>query len=164
MAVDVHPQHEDISSEMWEKVDQIIAENKARPGTIIAVLRQCQDVVGYLPAELINYISRGMNIPSSEVFGIVTFYALFSLEPKGRHNIKLCLGTACYVKGMREIMDRVSNSYKMKEGETTPDRRFSLEAVRCLGACGLAPVVVVNEDIHGIVSADKIIDILEEYK
>ena len=149
---------------MWKDVDRIIFENKARPGTIIAVLRECQDIVGYLPVELINYISHGMNLPSSEVFGIATFYALFSLEPKGRNTIKLCLGTACYVKGMREIMDRISNHYSLKEGETTPDRRFSMEAVRCLGACGLAPVVVVNEDIHGIVSADKIIDTLEEYE
>jgi NADH:ubiquinone oxidoreductase subunit E len=149
---------------MWEEIDRIILENKARSGSIIAVLRECQDSVGYLPVELINYISHGMNLPSSEVFGIATFYSLFSLKPKGRHTIKLCLGTACYVKGMREIMDRVSKTYKMKEGETTHDRRFSLEAVRCLGACGLAPVVVVNKDIHGIVSADKIIDILEIYE
>jgi len=164
MAVDVHPQHEDISAQMWKKIDQIILKNKARPGSIIAVLRECQDIVGYLPIELINYISLGMNLPSSEVYGITTFYALFSLEPKGRHNIKLCLGTACYVKGMREIMDRISKTYEVKEGETTPDRRFSMEAVRCVGACGLAPVVMVDEDIHGIVSADKIIDVIEEYE
>lgn len=164
MTVDVHPQHEDISDQMWEKVDQIILENRARPGTIIAVLRQCQDVVGYLPVDLINYISHGMNLSSSEVFGIATFYALFSLEPKGRHNIKLCLGTACYVKGMREILDRVRSTFALKEGETTQDRRFSLEAVRCLGACGLAPVMVIDEDIHGIMSADKVIDALENYE
>lgn len=164
MTVGGHPQHEDISGQMWEKIDQIILENKAGPGTIIAVLRECQDSVGYLPVELINYISHGMNLAASEVFGIATFYSLFSLEPKGRHNIKICLGTACYVKGMREIMDRIRNTYKMKEGETTQDRRFSLEAVRCVGACGLAPVVVVNQDIHGIISADKIIDILENYE
>jgi len=164
MAVAAHPQHEDISVQMWEKIDQIILENKTRPGSIIAVLRQCQDIVGYLPVELINYISNGMNLSSSEVFGIATFYALFSLEPKGRHNIKLCLGTACYVKGMREIMDRIRNTFELKEGETTPDRRFSLEAVRCVGACGLAPVVMVNEDIHGIMSADKIIGVLENYE
>jgi NADH-quinone oxidoreductase subunit E len=164
MAVNPHFFHEDISDQMWEKIDQIISENRARPGTIIAVLRQCQDVVGYLPVELINHISHGMNLSSSEVFGIATFYALFSLEPKGRHNIKICLGTACYVKGMREIMDRIGNTFKLKEGETTEDRRFSLEAVRCIGACGLAPVAMVNEDIHGILSADKVIDILEQYE
>jgi NADH-quinone oxidoreductase subunit E len=164
MAMDDHPQHEDISAQMWEKIDQIILANKARPGTIIDVLRECQDIVGYLPVELINYISHGMNLPSSEVFGIATFYALFSLKPKGRNNIKLCLGTACYVKGMREIVDRISNTYDVKEGETTPDRRFSMEAVRCVGACGLAPVAMVNEDVHGIISADKIIDILEGYE
>jgi len=164
MTEGVHPQHEDISTQMWEKIDQIISINKTRPGSIIAVLRECQDVVGYLPTELINYISHGMNLPSSEVFGIATFYSLFSLTPKGRHTIKVCLGTACYVKGMREIMDRISTTYKMKEGETTQDRKFSLEAVRCLGACGLAPVVVVDQDIHGIVSPDKIIGILEHYE
>lgn len=164
MAVDFHPQHEDISAEMWGKIDEIILANKARPGTIIAVLRECQDIVGYLPVELINYISRGMNLPSSEVFGIVTFYALFSLEPKGRHNIKLCLGTACYVKGTREILDRICNTYNIKEGGTTTDLRFSMEAVRCVGACGLAPVVMVDEDIHGMLSADKIIDVLDDYK
>lgn len=164
MAVDAHPQHEDISAQMWEKIDQIILANKARPGTIITVLRECQDAVGYLPVELINYISHGMNLASSEVFGIATFYSLFSLKPKGRYNIKLCLGTACYVKGMREIVDRVKNTFHLEEGETTEDRRFSLEVVRCVGACGLAPVVVVNEDIHGIVSADKIINILEQYE
>ncbi len=164
MAVDVYPQHEDVSAKMWGEIDQVISENKDRPGSIIAVLRKCQDIVGYLPIELINYLSHGMNLPSSEVFGIATFYSLFSLKPKGRHNIKICLGTACYVKGMREIMDRIRSTYKMHVGETTQDRRFSLEAVRCLGACGLAPVVVVNQDIHGIMSADKITDVLITYE
>lgn len=164
MALDVRPKHEDITPEMWEKIDQIISANKARPGSIIAVLRECQDIVGYLPVELINYISHGMNLPASEVFGIATFYSLFSLEPKGRHTIKVCLGTACYVKGMREVMDRIGNQYKVKEGGTTEDRRFSLEAVRCVGACGLAPVMVVDQNIHGIVSSDKVVHILEKYE
>lgn len=164
MIQNLKPQHPDINNDMWTQIDEIIANNRAIPGSVITVLRECQDTVGYLPVDLINYISHGLNIPSSSVFGIVTFYSLFSLEPKGRHTIKVCLGTACYVKGIKEIIGRISNEYQLKEGETTEDRRFSLDVVRCLGACGLAPVTVVDQDIHGGVSSSKIIDILEDYE
>jgi NADH:ubiquinone oxidoreductase subunit E len=164
MALDFRPEHEDITEDMWIKVDDIIAEYKTKPGSIIAVLRECQDVVGYLPVELIDYIGRGMNLAPSDVFGVASFYALFSMEPKGRHTIKCCLGTACYVKGIKEVMERVSNELHIKEGGTTDDRRFSLEAVRCLGACGLAPVVVVNSDTYGAVKADGVIKILDKYE
>ena len=164
MASDFRPEHEDITEDMWIKVDEIITENKSKPGSIITVLRECQNAVGYLPIELIDYISQGMNLPRSSVYGVASFYALFSMEPKGRHTVKCCLGTACYVKGIKEVMDRISNEYHIEEGGTTEDRRFSLEAVRCLGACGLAPVVVVNEDTHGDVKADGIIKILEKYE
>ena len=156
--------HSDISEEMLEKINAVITTHKSTPGAVITVLRECQDIVGYLPLELIDYISEGLSISRSEAFGIATFYSLFSLEPKGRHTVKCCLGTACYVKGIKEIMVRVSNEYQLKEGQTTPDKRFSLEAVRCLGACGLAPVVVVDSDTHGAVSSDKVIDILERYE
>ena len=164
MASEFRPEHEDITEDMWIKVDEVIAENKTKSGSIIAVLRECQNAVGYLPVELIDYISRGMNLSASSVYGVASFYALFSMKPKGRNKVKCCLGTACYVKGIKEVMDRISNEYHVKEGGTTEDRRFSLEAVRCLGACGLAPVVVVNEDTHGDVKADGIIKILEKYE
>jgi NADH-quinone oxidoreductase subunit E len=156
--------HSDISEEMLEKINAVITTHKSTPGAVITVLRECQDIVGYLPLELIDYISEGLSISRSEVFGVATFYSLFSMEPKGKHIIKCCLGTACYVKGIKEVMIRVSNEYQLEEGQTTPDRRFSLEAVRCLGACGLAPVVVVDGDTHGAVSSDKVIDILERYE
>jgi NADH:ubiquinone oxidoreductase subunit E len=149
---------------MWTKIDEIIAEYKTTPGSIIAVLRECQNVVGYLPVEVIDYIGRGMNLSPSDVFGVASFYALFSMTPKGKHTIKCCLGTACYVKGIKEVMDRISNEFHLEQGGTTDDRRFSLEAVRCLGACGLAPVMVVNSDTHGAVKADGVIKILEKYK
>jgi NADH:ubiquinone oxidoreductase subunit E len=148
---------------MWQSIDAIIAAHKGIAGSIIAVLRECQNAVGYLPVELMDYIGRGLNLPSSEIFGVASFYALFSMTPKGRHTIKLCMGTACYVKGIKEVLSRVQNQYHLKEGGTTADRRFSLEAVRCLGACGLAPVMVVGADTHGDVSSDKVIDILESY-
>lgn len=164
MACANHPQHPDIKNEMWEEVDKIITENRSVAGSVITVLRECQAVVGYLPVELIDYISRGLNLPSSDVYGVASFYSLFSMEPKGRHTIKLCLGTACYVKGIKEALSRIENAYHIKQGGVTEDRRFSLEAVRCLGACGLAPVMVVNQDTHGDVSPDTILDIVEQYE
>lgn len=156
--------HPDISSEMIPKIDAVIAAHVKTKGAVIPVLRLCQDIVGYLPIALIDYISSGLNLPRSDVLGVATFYSLFSLVPKGRHTIKACLGTACYVKGIKEVMTRISNEFKVKEGETTSDRRFSLEAVRCLGACGLAPVVVVDQDTHGGVSASRIKSLLELYE
>jgi len=164
MMPDTHPEHSDITDEMWSKIDEIITGNKAIPGSIIGVLRECQDVVGWLPVELIDYISDGLNLSRSEVFGVASFYSLFSLTPKGRHRIKVCMGTACYVKGIKEVISRIGNEYHVKEGCTTEDRRFSLEAVRCLGACGLAPVVVVDQDTYGDVKADKVIKTLNKYE
>jgi len=159
-----HPQHPDIQDDMWTQIDEIIAANRSVPGSVIGVLRECQDVVGYLPVELIDYISNGLNLSPSEVFGVASFYSLFSFEPKGRHVIKVCMGTACYVKGIKEAVSRIENKYGLKEGGTSEDRRFTLEAVRCLGACGLAPVVVVDQDTYGAVKADKVIDTLEKYE
>jgi NADH:ubiquinone oxidoreductase subunit E len=159
-----HPQHPDIQDDMWIQIDEIIAANRNVPGSVIGVLRECQDVVGYLPVELIDYISNGLNLSRSEVYGVASFYSLFSFEPKGRHLIRVCMGTACYVKGIKESVNRIENKYGLKEGGTSEDRRFSLEAVRCLGACGLAPVVVVDQDTYGAVKADKVIDTLEKYE
>lgn len=157
-------QHPDISDDMLKKINKVISLNRYKSGASITVLRECQDIVGYLPVELIDYIGKGLNISSSELFGVASFYSLFSMIPKGKNKIKICLGTACYVKGIKEVLDRISNQYKIKEGGTTPDRRFSLETVRCLGACGLAPVMVVNQDIHGAMSSDRVLDVIDKYK
>jgi len=159
-----HPRHSDISDDMWNKIDTIITANRDLPGSVIGVLRECQDVVGYLPVELIDYISYGLNLSRSEVFGIASFYSLFSLTPKGRHVIKVCMGTACYVKGIKEVISRIKNEYHLEEGGISDDRRFSLEPVRCLGACGLAPVMVVGQDTYGDVKADKVLETLEKYE
>lgn len=164
MGTDFHQNHPDITEEMWGRIDDVISKNKGMPGAVIGVLRECQDVVGYLPVELIDYISTGLNLSRSEVFGVASFYALFSLYPKGRNLIKVCMGTACYVKGIKEVISRIENHYQVKQGETTPDRRFSLEPVRCLGACGLAPVMVVNSDTFGDVKSDKVIQLLDQYE
>jgi NADH:ubiquinone oxidoreductase subunit E len=164
MTSDLHPQHDDITKEMWEAIDGVITENRPKPGSVIAALRECQDIVGYLPMVLVDYIAKGLNLSRAEVFGVASFYSLFSFEPKGRHTIKVCLGTACYVKGIKEVIRRIGNEFQLEEGGTSVDRRFSLEAVRCLGACGLAPVMVIGEDTFGDVKADTVIQKLEAYE
>jgi len=157
-------QHPDITDDMWKKIDSVIKTNSAISGSVITVLRECQDIVGYLPPELTDYISFGLNLPASEVFGVATFYSLFSLKPKGRHTIKVCAGTACYVKGIKEVIERIGVEYNLKEGETTQDKRFTLECVRCLGACGLAPAMLVDGDTYGAVSSDNAMEILRKYE
>ena len=158
------PEHEDITQTMWEEIDRIIARDKTTPGAVIPVLRECQDQVGYLPEPLLDYIGYGLNVPRSEVFGIASFYALFSFEPKGRHVIKVCKGTACFVKGVNEVIKRIEHEYDVPDGGTDNQRRFSLESVRCLGACGFAPVMLVDSDTHGCVSADKVRLLLDSYE
>jgi NADH-quinone oxidoreductase subunit E len=164
MALSVKPEHPDITEEMWIELDKIIADNRDTKGAVITVLRISQDVVGYLPLELIDYISHGINLPRSDVYGVASFYSLFSFVPKGRHIIKICMGTACYVKGIKEVMDRIKYTFNVEEGETTEDRRFSLESVRCVGACGLAPVMMIGHDTHGDITSDKVISVLEQYE
>ncbi len=164
MTTDFHPQHPDITADMWTRIDGIIAANKDIPGSVIGVLRECQNIVGYLPIELIDHVSLGLNLSRSEVFGVASFYALFNLQPKGRHQVKVCMGTACYVKGIKEVISRIENQFAVRQGGTSEDRRFSLEAVRCLGACGLAPVMVVGQETFGGVKPDKVVQILDKYK
>lgn len=160
----LHEINEDLTPEVMNRVDEVIERYSNKAGALIPVLTQCQKIVGYVPVELQDYIAKGLNIPGSTVYGVVTFYSFFSMVPKGRHIIKVCMGTACYVRGIGEVLNRICSEFKMDVGETTEDRRFSLEAVRCLGACGLAPVIVVNDDTHGDVSADKIMDVLGRYE
>jgi len=152
----------DFTPEVISKVDDIIRLHRNKQGSLIPVLTGCQEVVGYLPVELQEYIGQSLSIPGSDIYGVVTFYSFFTMVPKGRHIIKVCLGTACYVRGTKQILQRISSVFKIGVGETTEDRRFSLEAVRCLGACGLAPVVVVGNDTHGGISPNRILEILDK--
>jgi NADH:ubiquinone oxidoreductase subunit E len=154
----------DLTVDVMTQLDEIINRNKGKPGCLIPVLEECQGVVGYLPVELQEYIGSLLNIPGSTIYGVVTFYSFFSMVPKGRYTIKVCMGTACYVLGIAEVLDRIKSTFNLEVGRTTEDRRFSLEAVRCLGACGLAPVVVVGNEVHGGVTPDGILDILNRYK
>jgi NADH:ubiquinone oxidoreductase subunit E len=153
----------DLTPEVMARVDAIIEQYKEKPGALIPVLEECQGVVGYLPVELQEYISRGLNVSASSVYGVVTFYSFFSMVPKGKHIIKVCMGTACYVKGIGEVLNRLQSAFKLEVGKISEDRRFSLEVVRCLGACGLAPVVVVDTDTHGGMTPDRIVGVLNRY-
>jgi NADH:ubiquinone oxidoreductase subunit E len=154
----------DLKPEIMSRVDEIITTHKGKPGSLIPVLEEVQGVTGYLPVELQEYIARGLNVPACTVYGVVTFYSFFSMVPKGRHTIKVCMGTACYVRGISEVLNRLQSELKLEVGKISDDRRFSLEVVRCLGACGLAPVVVVGNDTHGGVTPDRIVEILDRYQ
>ncbi len=160
---DLEALNPDLTLEVMKKVDGIIDRYRNKRGGLIPVLEECQEIVGYLPVELQEYISKGLNVPGSTVYGVVTFYSFFSMVPKGRHTIKVCMGTACYVKGIAEVLNRLRSKFNLDVGATTEDKRFSLEAVRCIGACGMAPVVVVDEDTHGGITSDKILKILDNY-
>jgi len=155
---------EEFSPDQIEQVDKIISENKEKLGSLILVLEQIQDVLGYLPTGIQNRVAKGLNIPIANVYGVVTFYSFFTMTPRGRHNIRVCLGTACYVRGSKRILERLTGSLGIEPGGCTEDRRFSLETVRCLGACGLAPVLVVDKDTYGRMKVQKIEGILGKYE
>jgi NADH:ubiquinone oxidoreductase subunit E len=160
----LHAMNSDLTPEVMDKVDRILDTFRGKPGGLIPVLEGCQEAVGYLPVELQEYISRDLSIPGSTIYGVVTFYSFFSMVPKGRHTIKVCLGTACYVRGTKAIMNVLTEKLGLQVGQTTEDRRFSLQAVRCLGACGLAPVMVVDDDTHGGMTLNRIEGILNRYQ
>ena len=145
------------------KLQEIIAAHKDQRGALMPVLQQAQDVYGYLPIEVQTVIAEGLNLPLEEVYGVVTFYAQFSLFPKGKYKISVCLGTACYVKGSGDLYERLQRELGIAGGECTPDGKFSLEACRCVGACGLAPVLMVNEDVYGKLVPDDIPGVLAKY-
>lgn len=156
------PQEETIEF-IAQKLEGIIKKYRNKPGSLIPVLQEAQEAIGYLPPVVQRYIAKGLNIPVSEVHGVVSFYSFFSMKPKGKHNVRVCLGTACYVKGAEEILKKFKEKLKIDVGEVTQDRAFSLESVRCLGACGLAPVVVVDKETFGAVSQTKVDEISTHY-
>jgi NADH:ubiquinone oxidoreductase subunit E/CheY-like chemotaxis protein len=155
---------EEWSPEILRQLDDIIAHNRKKPGSLIHVLQMAQEITGYLPPSILKHIAKGMRIPESEVHGVVSFYSLFTMKPRGKHNIRVCLGTACYVKAAEEIISYLSEGLQVEVGGMTSDRKFSLETVRCLGACGLAPVVVVDKDTHGFINPVKALDIVRDYE
>ena len=150
--------------EQEEKLRQVIAAHKNQPGATMPVLQAAQEIFGYLPEEVQIMIAEGLDIPLSEVYGVATFYAQFTLNPKGKYQISICLGTACYVKGAGDILTAVEQKLGIKAGGITPDGKFSIDACRCIGACGLAPVMTINEDVYGRLTADQVAGILDSYQ
>lgn len=150
--------------EVLQKVQQVIEEYKEVKGALIPILHEIQKLYGYLPQEALQLVSKELNISMAEIYGVATFYSLFTLEPKGDHVIRVCMGTACYVKGAQSIIDKLNSELGVEVGKTTKDGKFTLEAARCLGSCGLAPVMMVDDRVYGKITPGDVIKILEEYK
>lgn len=152
------------TKEQEEKLREVIAKHKGEDGAAIPVLHEAQDIYGYLPIEVQKIISEGLNVPLAEIYGIVTFYTQFSLYPKGEYEVSVCLGTACYVKGSGTIIEKIKERLGIDVGQCTPDGKFSLNATRCIGACGLAPVMTVNDAVFGQVKPSDLDDIFAKYQ
>jgi NADP-reducing hydrogenase subunit HndA len=150
--------------EQKEQLLQVINDKRNDPGALMPILQKAQEIYGYLPIEVQTMIAQEMDIPLEKVYGVSTFYSQFSLNPKGRHQISVCLGTACYVKGSGVILDELQKILGIENGECTPDGMFSLDACRCVGACGLAPVMLVDDDVYGRMNPNEIEKILAKYK
>jgi NADH:ubiquinone oxidoreductase subunit E len=149
--------------EQEEKLNAVIAECNGDKSLLMHVMQEAQLIYGYLPFEVQAMIAEGMDVPLEKVYGVSTFYAQFALSPKGRYNISVCLGTACYVKGSQAILDKISERLGIGPGECSDDACFSIEACRCIGACGLAPVMTINDDVYGRLTPDQIDGILDKY-
>jgi len=157
-------QAEEFGAGVWAKIDEVIAKYRDKPGSLIPVLEEVQGITGYLPEKIQRHVANGLSIPLSQVYGVVTFYSFFTMKPRGKHQIRVCLGTACHVRGSQAIVDKLDSEMRLQPGECTPDREFSLEVVRCLGACGLAPVMMVDDDTISKVKVTKLDQILDKYR
>ena len=149
--------------EQMQALSECIAAHRGQAGALMPVLHEAQNIYGYLPAEVQQAIAEGLNVPLAEVYGVATFYSQFSLSPKGKHQISVCLGTACYVKGSDKILEAVEKELRISCGECTPDKKFSIESCRCVGACGLAPVMIIDGEVYGKLSPDDVAGILDKY-
>ncbi|MBQ6901230.1 MAG: NAD(P)H-dependent oxidoreductase subunit E [Firmicutes bacterium] len=149
---------------MEKALDEVIARYKGTKGPLIPVLHEAQAIYGYLPFEVQLKIAEGLDLPLADVYGVVSFYTGFTTKPKGKYRVSVCMGTACYVKGAEAILDKFTTSLGINVGDCTEDGKFSLDACRCVGACGLAPVVMINDDVYGNMTPDKVEDVLKKYE
>jgi len=152
------------TKEQEQELQKSIDQHKSQKGALMPVIQEAQRIYGYMPEEVQRMVAEGMGVSLSEIFGIVTFYSQFSLTPKGKYKVVICMGTACYVIGAGKILERFEKELGIKDGECTADMKFSLNGARCVGACGLAPVISINEDVYGKVSDSMVPEILEKYK
>lgn len=150
--------------EVDKKIDALFSQYRGNPNGLIVVMAGIQEAYGYLPKEQLIRVAEELNVPLTDVYGVATFYAAFSLRPRGRHSINLCLGTACYVKGAPEVQDAIEKELRIKAGQTTEDRRFTFDVVRCLGACGIAPVMTVDGEVHARMTPEQVAEVLAKYE
>lgn len=150
--------------EQMAALKSCIDEHRGEAGALMPVLHEAQNIFGYLPLEVQTVIADGLNVSLAEVYGVATFYSQFSLNPKGKHQVSVCLGTACYVKGSDKVLEEVEKELGIKCGECTPDRSFSIDSCRCVGACGLAPVMIVDGEVYGRLTAKEVSGILSKYR
>ncbi len=151
-------------AERLKQVEVMLEKYKGKRGTLLQALQEAQNIVGYLPMEVQKMVSEALNITLSEVYSTVTFYSFFSLKPKGKYQIRTCLGTACYVRGAEKVLDRLKTELGIDVGDTTDDGKFSLNSCRCIGACGLAPAMIINDEVYGRMTPDKVPDILKRFE
>ena len=147
----------------YKLIGEIIEKHKDKEGSLIQVLHAAQNIYGYLPLELQMFIAQAMDKPLSEVSGVITFYSFFSTKPRGKHTIRICLGTACYVRGGKKLVEKLEDLLKISVGDTTPDLKFTFEIARCIGACGLAPAMMIDDTVYKQVNPDKLASILAKY-
>ena len=151
------------TKEQMDALLKCIENNREDKGALMPVMHEAQEIYGYLPVEVQTVIAEKLNIPLAEVYGVATFYSQFSLNPKGKHQISVCLGTACYVKGSDKILEVLERELKIKCGECTPDGNFSIDSCRCVGACGLAPVMIIDGEVYGKLKEGEVEEILKGY-
>ncbi|MCI6011519.1 MAG: NAD(P)H-dependent oxidoreductase subunit E [Firmicutes bacterium] len=151
------------TAEQEARLKAVIDSYRDIPGALMPVLQQAQEIYGYLPVEVQKMIAEGLNVPLAEVYGVSTFYSQFTLNPKGKNEVSVCLGTACYVKGAGAVLDKVCETLGIEPGSVTPDGEFSVSTTRCIGACGLAPVMTINDEVYGQVTKDDVSAILGKY-
>ncbi len=154
----------EVTQDKYAQLQKVIDEHKGQEGALMPIMQAAQEIFGCLPQDVQIQIADGLDITLSDVYGVATFYSQFALEPKGENVISVCLGTACYVKGAQAILDKICDSLGIKPGGTTADGKFTLQATRCVGACGLAPVMMINEDVHGRVTPEEVPAILAQYE
>ena len=152
------------TKEQQEQLFKVIDENGGTHGSVMPILQKAQEIYGYLPIEVQTMIAEKMDVPLEEIYGVSTFYSLFALTPKGKYNVSVCMGTACYVKGAADVLGKICEVLGIQPEEFTQDGKFSITECRCIGACGLAPVMTVNDDVYGRVSVSEVEDILSKYE
>jgi len=153
-----------VVEEQYRRLDEFIHSLPNKQGNLIAILHKAQEIFGYLPEEVQRYVAQKIDVPAAKVYGVVSFYSFFTMKPRGKHVINICMGTACYVRGGERLLREIETQLKIKPGETTSDGMFSLDALRCVGACGLAPVMIVDGKVYGRLRPTEVMKIVTDYR